>query len=264
MRVGIDQLFISQLRPPGGKLPAPDIQLIEQARLYGLDTLPTIKARVDNTGGFEILSGLLTWRTAQALRIDDVEIEQLHVDDAAAKEIIRADLGQGRILDPITQAELFRDHIEVEGLTRNEICQRYGLSRSQLSHSLRLLQLDPIVREWVRAGRLSAGKAKVLVGLNPGDQRRISTLAIENSLSTRQVEGETRNARSNILKPCSATNEPAKDSNVRQLEIEVSDSLGNPIAIEWDKSSSVGEVRIRYFSLEELQAITDRLQRSSD
>lgn len=260
MQVGIDQLHVSPLRPPETGLPSPDMRLIDRARLYGLATLPAIKVRQSDTVQcYEILSGLLTWRVAQRLRIDDIDVELLDVDDSAAGAMVRGDVGEGAEPDPISRAESLRDSIEVEGLSRNMLCRRYGLSKSQLSHSLRLLRLEPTVREWVRAGRLSAGKAKVLVTLPHKEQARIAQLAIEENLNTRQVEGEIRNRRLSLKSP-RPDKQPGKDSNTKRLEAEVSERLGNPVTIDWDAKRANGRVSIQYFGLEELQAIVHRLK----
>jgi ParB family chromosome partitioning protein len=112
----------------------------------------------------------------------------------------------------------------------------------------------------VRTGKLSAGKAKVLVGLTVRNQRAIATKAIENRFNTRQVEGAVRDIKSELVRIQPSANKPEKDSNTRQLEVTLSEQLGSPVAINWDAARNSGELSIKYFSLDELQAIIDRLQ----
>ena len=264
MLIGIDQLHLSDLRPAGARSLRPTITQIDQGRLYGLEVLSPIRVRKTPFSTYEILAGVTTWMVAQRLRIDDVKVECLEMDNEAASQLLRDEYAQSTSIDPITQAEHLQNEIRESGVKRRELCERYGISRSNLSHLLRLLQLDPTVQALIRNGNLSTGKGKALVGLPGSVQRQIANEAVNDQLSTRDVEEAVRSFRAgsdNKLENVQSVHAASKkDSNILSLEQSLSEKLGSPVTITSGDTPSRGELTIKYFSLEELQNVIDRLE----
>ena len=264
MVVGIEQLTLSDLRPPGAHVTHPTNAQIDQGRLYGLEVLPPIRIRKIVDNHFEILSGTTTWMVAQRLRIDDVSAECLDLDDEAATQLVHDDYGQSSSIDPITKAERLHDEILEYGVTRRELGERYNLTRAEICHALRLLQLNPAVKEYIREGRLSGGKGRALVGLPWNDQVSIAERAVNEALSTRAVEQAVRDTRAGRSDSSSTDravlDDNQKDSNTRALEQSLSEHVGSPVTITSGGEPGCGELTIKYFSLDELQNAIDRLQ----
>lgn len=225
--VGIEELHLSPLRPPG---PLPEVppSLARLTDSHGPVDPVVVRSR---PRGFEILSNAETWLSAQRAGWHEVPIElRDEIDDAQAREILRLS-SRSYSSDPIEEARQFevelarrsregrRSHGEISRLARER-----GRSRSYVAHALRLLTLPQRIQEHVASGRLSAGHARALVTLRPARrQERTAERIIRDRLSVRATEALVR-GRARARVECSRSEH--NDPDIRRLERELSEALG--------------------------------------
>ena len=139
--------------------------------------------------GYLIIAGERRWRAARLAGLTEVPVLIKDVTDEQAAALALIENLQREDLDPIEVAEGCRQLIEKYGLTQETAAKRLGKSRSAVTNSLRLLGLPEDVRARVSDGTLSAGHAKVLLGLPEPDLIRAAAQEVaERGLNVRQTE----------------------------------------------------------------------------
>lgn len=207
---------------------------------------------------FEIVAGERRWRAAQAVPLHDVPVIVRAFDDQQMLEVAIVENIQRADLSPLDEAEAYQQLIDRFGHTQQEVAEALGKSRSHLANMLRLLTLPVAVREAVQDGRLTAGHARALVG--QPEAEALAEQIIRQSLTVRQAEALVRDRASarRLPKPAPAT--PAKDADTRAVEADLSANLSMPVTIA-HRGDGGGELRVRYTSLDQLDALCQRLGR---
>jgi ParB family transcriptional regulator, chromosome partitioning protein len=179
------------------------------------------------------------------------------VTDRVALELAIIENVQRADLNPVEEAQGYQQLIDEHQYTQADLGQVIGKSRSHVANTLRLLKLPDHVRSMVTDGSLSAGHARTLVtALDPaGLARRI----VEEGLSVRQAEAL---AQQPVKQAHGAAQRQAseKDADTIALERTLSNALGLKVSITHGQRG--GDIKIRYSSLEQLDTICHRLQRS--
>ena len=142
---------------------------------------------------FVIVAGERRFRAARLAGLTQVPVIVKALDDAEVMEVALIENLQRENLNPIEEAAAIRFLMEQHDLTQEEVAKRLAKSRPAIANSLRLLNLDDGVQDYVREGKLSAGAARALVAVK--DARKQRTLAQEASLrglSVREVQPTTR------------------------------------------------------------------------
>ena len=160
--------------------------LAESIREVGV--IQPIVVQVDAQGGYELIAGERRWRAAQKVGLTKVPaiIRQYSGQQASLTALIENI--QREDLNPLDRAQAFSDLIGLYQLKQHELAEKVGLSRSQVTNSLRLLKLDDGVREALLDGQLTEGHAKILAGLSEHQQRRLHDIVVKKGLSVRQLE----------------------------------------------------------------------------
>ena len=201
---------------------------------------------------YEIVAGERRWRAAQLANLHDVPVVVRTLSDQEAVEIAIIENVQREDLNAIEEGEGYKLLMDGHGYTQEDLAKVIGKSRSHLANTLRLLKLPESVQDLVRAGQLSAGHARPLVGR--GDAEALAARAVNLGLSVRQVEALTQERAS---KPKRAK---SKDADTRAAEAELHQALGLAVEIKKGKGEK-GELRIRYTTLDQLEDLRHRLLR---
>jgi len=145
------------------------------------------------------------------------------------------------------------------GRTQDSLATSVGKSRVHITNTLRLLQLPEAARDFVRAGKVSAGHARAALGAP--DPEALIELAAEKGLSVREVEALAKGARDGgDLEVKSGKAPPVeKDVDTEALEADLTRRLGLQVDIRHGKNG--GELRIKYRDLEQLDDVCSRLTR---
>ncbi|MBS7705826.1 ParB/RepB/Spo0J family partition protein [Chelatococcus asaccharovorans] len=207
---------------------------------------------------FEIIAGERRWRAAQRAGLHEVPVVVVEADDKTALEIAIIENVQRADLNPMEEAAGYERLIAEFAYSQNDLAQVIGKSRSHVANTLRLLKLPVGVKDLVNDGQLSAGHARALLGLE--DPEAVARQVIEKGLNVRDVEriaqDEARDSGKASI-PRSRT-KAEKDPDTRALEKALEDVLG--LAVTISHQARGGEMRIRYLTLDQLDALCRRLQ----
>jgi ParB family chromosome partitioning protein len=172
---------------------------------------------------------------------------------AIIENVQRADL------NPVEEARAYRALIDQYGHTQDAVAEVVGKSRSHVANTLRLLNLPEDVRAHVLQGRLSAGHARAVA--TASDPSALARRVIDRGLNVRETETLARQTASQEGRPARPSSTPrGKDADTLALENDLAEMLGLEVQI-LDKGG-VGELRVRYATLEQLDDLCRRLSKS--
>jgi ParB family chromosome partitioning protein len=204
---------------------------------------------------WEIIAGERRWRAAQRAGIHTVPILLREVDDRQALELAIIENVQRADLNPVEEAQGYRQLMDDHGYKQADLGKVIGKSRSHVANTLRLLNLPQTVLDLLSTGNLSPGHARALIPLEApeGLARRI----VDEGLSVRQVE--TLAARANQPATQSTrTGQIPNDADTTALEKRLSDALGLKVSIN-HRPSGKGRLSIDYKSLDQLDDLETKL-----
>jgi ParB family chromosome partitioning protein len=208
---------------------------------------------------YEIVAGERRWRAAQVAGLHEVPVIVVEVDDRTSLEYAILENVQRSDLNPVEEADGYARLLAEFKYTHEELARILGKSRSHLTNTTRLLELPDAVKQLLIARQITAGHARMLLSVKDpvGLGRRI----VDEGLSVRAVEAIAQEQNGSRLETKAATPRQiaasAKDPDTRALEKALEDVLGLGIAIA--HKAQGGELRIRYKTLEQLDALCRRL-----
>jgi ParB family chromosome partitioning protein len=204
---------------------------------------------------FEIIAGERRWRAAQRAGLHDVPIVPLEASDSEALELAIIENVQRSDLNPLEEAGGYQALAAEYNHSHEDIAKIVGKSRSHVTNTLRLLKLPEPVKAYINAGQISAGAARMLIGVP--DPEAMAREIVERGLNVRQVEALAKQRAQPADRP--ARKEAAgKTADTLALERRVSDALGLTVSI--DHRSKGGVVQIHYRSLDQLDDVLRRLE----
>lgn len=204
--------------------------------------------------GYELIAGERRWRASQMAGLNKVPVIEKDFDDKEVLEVALVENLLRENLSAVEEAEALQRLMDEFSHTQDALSKVIGKSRSYIANTLRLLNLPKAVRQMVKEGRLSAGHARALVGLDNAED--IALQIVKKDLSVRQVEELVAK-----LKNGKKEKEPAaaKDSDITDIEQDLNKSLGLRIKITPSKQGG-GKVVLQYASAAELDMIIDILE----
>lgn len=209
-------------------------------------------------GEYQIVAGERRWRAAQAARLTTIPAVVKSLNDLDVLEIGIIENVQRADLNPLEEAQGYRSLIDRFGRTQEQVAVTVGKSRAHVANGLRLLAMPESVRTHIMEGRLTAGHARAIATAD--DIQGLADRIVARGLSVRQAELLGREGQPSAARPRSGRSSPpapAKDPDTVALEQDISTLLGLVVAIE--DQGGVGEVRIRYETLEQLDDLCRKL-----
>ena len=229
-------------------------ELAHSVRARGI--VQPIVVRPAGNDGFEIVAGERRWRAAQMAGLHEVPVVVRECSDSEAAAVALIENIQREDLNPIEEAEGYRTLAGEFGLTHQELADTVGRSRSSVSNTLRLLELDRDVRALVEQGELDMGHARALLALSGAEQSETAAEVVRRGLSARETE---KLVRSKAKGGTAATGPKSRDPDVVRLETELADRLGAKVRID-HKAKGRGSLTIHYSSLDALDGILQRIR----
>ena len=209
--------------------------------------------------GFQLIAGERRWRAAQLLNLQTVPVIVRQVDDRTALEMMLIENLQRESLNPIEEALGFNELISQFQLTQEAAAAKVGKSRAAVANAIRLLKLPEQVQAWIRQGLLSAGHAKVILGLlNPEEQTLAAEKTLRDGLSVRQLEEMVALWQNRPPTPQTAgpkASPPTRDVHITDLESRLRERFGTKVTLRYRRGK--GKVEIRFTSDDELQRILE-------
>lgn len=213
---------------------------------------------------FQIIAGERRWRAAQKAGLHKVPCIVKEVSQDNVWELSLIENIQREELNPIEEANAYKNLLEKRDLTQEEVAQRVGKDRSSITNALRLLKLPLEVQKLVEEGKLSMGHARALLSFDSAEtQIRFAKEITTRSLSVRETEQLVKRAQrvshgSARTKPSVSNNTEA--ANVLAAEAKLSKKLGAPVKIRLARTGGV--VEIKFSSSEDLARLFDTLMQS--
>ena len=243
-----------------------EAELLElQLSLQSSGLLQPIAVRPRTDGRFELIAGERRFRAAGRLGWTSIPAIVRDVSDEQLLSLALVENLQREDLNPIEEAEGYRQLINEFGLAHQQVAQAVGKERSTITNALRLLALPEDVQGLVRDGSLTLGHARALLGVPSGTS--ISELArkvVVQRLSVREVERLVQEAKPTVRRNRDAENQITVSDvpEVRRLTDRLRRFLQTDVAVHVD-SAGRGELRIRFYSADDFNRVFELITRSS-
>ena len=203
----------------------------------------------DDKSKFEIIAGERRWLAAQKAGLHIVPVVITEADDLKSLEFAIVENVQRHDLNPLEEAQGYKRLIDEFNYDQEKVSKFIGKSRSHITNSLRLLTLPLEVIKLIETQKLTAGHAKILVGLE--NSSFVASKIVEKKLSVRQAESFVKIFKNKRQKPNNV-----KDANIKDLEISVSNKIGLNVLIK-NKKNNKGKITFEYKGLDQLNKIID-------
>ena len=198
---------------------------------------------------YEIIAGERRWLAARKAGLHDIPVVVTEADDLKSLEFAIVENVQRHDLNPLEEAQGYKRLIDEFSYDQEKVSKFIGKSRSYITNSIRLLNLPKEVLELVENKKISAGHAKILVGLE--NAVFIANKIIEKELSVRQAENFVK-----IFKKKPNSIKLNKDPNIVNLERSISEKTGLNVSIKNTKRNK-GSIVFSYHDLDQLNKIID-------
>ena len=196
---------------------------------------------------FELIAGERRWQAAQSAGLHEVPVIIIEADNLKSLELAIIENVQRRDLNPIEEAESYKNLIENFQYDQEKVSKFIGKSRSHISNCLRLLTLPEKLIQMIRNDKISQGHAKILIGLD--NALLLADKIVKKNLSVRQTESLVR-----ILKSGSKKIFKAKDTNIISTENELAEKIGMRVVLNNKKDNS-GTLTIEYKGFDQLDRL---------
>ena len=203
----------------------------------------------DDQSKFEIIAGERRWLAAQRAGHHNVPVVITEADDLKSLEFAIVENVQRHDLNPLEEAQGYKRLIDEFEYDQDKVSKFIGKSRSYITNSLRILSLPQDVLKFIEEKKISAGHAKILVGLE--NASFVANKIIEKKLSVRQAENFVKifkNKKNNLGR--------VKDTNIIALELSISNKIGLNVDIKNSKRNK-GKITFEYKDLDQLNKIID-------
>ncbi|AXS42332.1 ParB/RepB/Spo0J family partition protein [Breoghania sp. L-A4] len=235
--------------------------LVDSVREKGIVQPILVRPVPGKSGHFEIIAGERRWRAAQKAGLHELPVVIREVTDQEALELAIIENVQRADLNPIEEALGYDQLVAEFSYSQVELAKVIGKSRSHVANTLRLLKLPNSVKDYLAEGLLTAGHARALITAD--DPAALAEVIVEKGLSVREAEKLAQDPEALKKEKAKAANEkPQKPADTLALEKRLTDGLGFTVAISHKEKTGAGEMKIKYKSLEQLDAICKLLESS--
>lgn len=225
--------------------------LANSIKIYGL-LQPIILRKVEKK--YEIVAGERRWRACKIAGLKEVPALIKELSQQESAKIALIENIQREDLNPIEEAMAYKKLMEDFKLTQEDVSLQVGKSRSYIANSIRLLNLDENITNFVAQGKLTTGHGKALLGIkDKNEQLKAAEKIINEKLNVRQTEEIASSKKVNE----SNVEENIKDTHIISLEEELMRSLGTKVNLV--PGVKKGKIEIEYYGDEDLDRIIDVL-----
>lgn len=223
---------------------------------------PIVVRPVEGTSPFELVMGERRWRASQRAGLAEIPAIVRHTADTnLLRDALLENLHRSQ-LNPLEEAAAYEQLLEDFNCTQEELSSRIGRSRPQITNTLRLLRLPPLVQRRVASGVLSAGHARALLALiDPAEMERLAQKVVSEGLSVRATE-ELVSLQDGIrqVKPKSRAPRSDRHERLDYLANSLTDRLDTTVKITL--GARKGKIAIDFASVDDLNRIMDLIDQS--
>jgi ParB family chromosome partitioning protein len=226
-------------------------ELVASVREVGV--LQPVVVRELSPGRYQLVMGERRWRACRKAGLETVPaIIRETADNDLLRDALLENLHRQQ-LNPLEEAAAYQQLLAEFGATHEELAERIGRSRPQVSNTIRLLSLPPTVQRRVAAGVLSAGHARALLSLDDAEtQERLAARIVAEGLSVRATE-ELVAVGERPAKPRARASHGPKAPALARLESTLSDLLETRVTVELGRRH--GKLTVAFASLDDLQRV---------
>ena len=211
---------------------------------------PIIVRKINSENSkYEIIAGERRWLAARKAGLHEIPVVVTEADDLKSLEFAIVENVQRHDLNPLEEAQGYKRLIDEFSYDQEKVSLFIGKSRSYITNSLRLLNLPNEVLKLVEEKKITAGHAKILVGLD--NANFIASKIIEKKLSVRQAENFVK-----IFKKKNKTSNLKHDTNIKNLEQSIIEKIGINVSIKNNKKNK-GTITFSYNDLDQLNKIIE-------
>ncbi len=226
--------------------------LTESIRERGVIQPIIVRRSKSENEKYEIIAGERRWLAAGKAGLHNIPVVVTDVDDLKSLEFAIIENVQRHDLNPLEEAQGYKRLINDFSYDQEKVSKFIGKSRSYITNSLRILSLPQDVLKFIEEKKISAGHAKILVGLE--NASFVANKIIEKKLSVRQAENFVK-----IFKKKFSSNKLSKDPNIKNLETSISEKTGLNVVIKNNKKNK-GTITFSYHDVDQLNKIIDLIK----
>lgn len=229
------------------------LELSQSIKNHGI-IQPLILKKKDDF--YVIIAGERRWRAAKLAGLKEVPAIIMDITDRELLELSLIENIQREDLNPIEEGKAFKKLLEDFSLTQESLSETLSKSRTSITNTMRLLNLDDRVQEYIIDGVISEGHGRTLLGIKEKDlQYELAQKVIDDKISVRELEKIVRNI-------TDIKSEKKIEKNTKDLSIyykDIRDRLENYFGtkVNIEKKKNKGKIEIEYYSEEDLQRILD-------
>lgn len=226
------------------------MELADSIRSQGV--IEPIIVREIDVNRYEIIAGERRWRASQMAGLTTVPCVIRNYTDAQAAEVTLIENIQRENLNPIEEALALLRLIDDFHYTHEDLAKSLGQSRTKITNTLRLLQLDTRVQQLLIDKSISEGHGKILAGLSQDQQFPLASECMKEGWSVRQLEQRIQHIKNH------AQSDAKQDVNIRRLEKITSDHFGAEVVLENNTNRS-GWIKLKYQNYDVLAGILEKM-----
>lgn len=234
-------------------------ELAESIKQHGL--IEPLIVQKGKKGFYTIIAGERRWRAAREAGIKEIPVVVKEYSDQQVMEIALIENIQREDLNAIEEAEAYERLIKDFNLKQDEVAERVSKSRVAITNSLRLLKLDPRVREMIIEDKIKSGHARALLSVtDPEEQYQLAVIIFDNSMSVRETEKMVKKYLADKDKPAKQIKEKDTQTELiyRNYEEKLKTVIGTKVNIN-NKGRGKGKIEIEYFSPDEFDRIVSMM-----
>jgi len=230
------------------------LELAESIKIHGV-IQPIILTKRGKR--YEIIAGERRWRASKLAGLTKIPAVIREYTDKEIMEVSLIENIQRQDLNPIEEALAFKNLIDEHKMKQDDLAERVSKSRSTITNALRLLKLDDKVKAMLAEGLISTGHARALLTIeDKNKQQALAVKIFDEKLSVREAE--------KLVKQILENKEPKKEEKpsekliYKKLEDSLKSIIGSKVSIK-GRDNGKGKIEIDYYSIEELDRITELL-----
>jgi len=203
---------------------------------------------------YTVVAGERRIRAHRLAQIDEIKAIIVNEDELKLRELALIENIQRDDLNIIELAFCYAQLLNEHNITHEELAKRVSKSRASITNTLRLLQLSPYVQQFLTTDKLTAGHAKVMLGLDTDEQKNICDKIIEQQLSVRETENlikELKEQKEQSDEPKAKKEKPINSYNTASLQFFANILKNNKLKAKIDKNY----IKIEFNSQEDIDKI---------
>lgn len=208
--------------------------------------------------GYEIIAGERRYRACKLAKLKEIPSIILDAKDEDVAKLALIENVQREDLNPIEEGLAYKNLMEDFDLKQDELAEAIGKSRSYITNSLRLLNLDQEIIDYLYRGDLTQGHGKVLLGIKDKEaQVELAKRIIETGLNVRKTEEEVKKVKEESGDRIQSKRPVKRDPYIVDLEDQLIRTLGTKVKLNMGEKK--GKIEIEYYSEEDLKRIFEIL-----